>query len=487
MEKILVKGDVYTVATQTECKVTSANGTPLGTATAEAPYTFTATTDRVVLSDPDAEFARVNPKYAPVKLRLLGLLGGGVSSAALPNGYLEAEFLESTGGPYIDTRYIPNNETGAQVVLETRRTTYLDAMVLACMADSGQNYFCIPRPQPSVGFAWGRFTRLINDTTTYLPGINVSELNFRNSRKAKISNLEAELASSLPQTSKSLFLFNCNGYDVGWVGRIFAARITQHDDIAKDFSPALDPQGVPCFFEKVTKQPLYNSGSGQFVVGVNLKQSLKLRKLPAGGGSLTVSLPGEANLSVTGVPDALQAAADKGWTVTVQYRETEVSADLYDKYEACVTVDDVKDVNASYKSDLTSDYAWVYSLPNLEDSSNLFGGYMTTNKISKWLAPLPKLRKSYRMFWCCAKLKVFTSELPNLEQAQDMFMMSLLTEWKRDLPKLQNALGMFSTCPQFKEFDAYCPELISIDRMFYTEDVNIGRSTSRLYMVILLI
>lgn len=77
MEKILVKGDVYTVATKSECTITSANGTPLGTATVEAPYTFTATTDRVVLSDPDAEFARVNPKYAPVKLRLLGLLGGG--------------------------------------------------------------------------------------------------------------------------------------------------------------------------------------------------------------------------------------------------------------------------------------------------------------------------------------------------------------------------------------------------------------------------
>jgi hypothetical protein len=34
---------------------------------------------------------------------------------------------------------------------------------------------------------------------------------------------------------------------------------------------------------------------------------------------------------------------------------------------------------------------------------------------------------------------------------------------------------MFSTCPRFTEFDAYCPELTSIDRMFYTEDENIGK------------
>lgn len=77
MEKILIKGDVYTVATKTECTITSANGTPLGKATAENPVSFTATTDRVELSDPDAEFARVNPKYAPAKLKLLRMLGGG--------------------------------------------------------------------------------------------------------------------------------------------------------------------------------------------------------------------------------------------------------------------------------------------------------------------------------------------------------------------------------------------------------------------------
>lgn len=66
MTKILVKGDVYTVATKTECTVTSANGTPLGKATAGNPLSFTATTDSVELSDPDAEFAHVNPKCAPV-------------------------------------------------------------------------------------------------------------------------------------------------------------------------------------------------------------------------------------------------------------------------------------------------------------------------------------------------------------------------------------------------------------------------------------
>lgn len=83
MEKILVKGDVYSVATKTECVVTSAGGAELGTATAGKPCTFIATTDRVNLSDSEAEFVRVTPKCAPAgsggglgekELAALGLL-----------------------------------------------------------------------------------------------------------------------------------------------------------------------------------------------------------------------------------------------------------------------------------------------------------------------------------------------------------------------------------------------------------------------------
>ncbi len=47
MEKILVKGDTYTVASKTTCTVTSAAGANLGTAFPGAPLRFTATTGRV--------------------------------------------------------------------------------------------------------------------------------------------------------------------------------------------------------------------------------------------------------------------------------------------------------------------------------------------------------------------------------------------------------------------------------------------------------
>ena len=103
-----------------------------------------------------------------------------------------------------------------------------------------------------------------------------------------------------------------------------------------------------------------------------LDEALALANLPDGGGKMRVSLPWEAQLIVSGVPEALQAAAAKGWTITVQYREPEADSAVYNKYAACTTVDEVKAVNADYANDLTVDGAWEYSLANLVNGSSLF-------------------------------------------------------------------------------------------------------------------
>lgn len=55
MEKLLIKGDWYTVTTKSTCSVTDAAGTPLGTAIAGSQLSFQATSDLITFSDPAAE------------------------------------------------------------------------------------------------------------------------------------------------------------------------------------------------------------------------------------------------------------------------------------------------------------------------------------------------------------------------------------------------------------------------------------------------
>ena len=86
----------------------------------------------------------------------------------------------------------------------------------------------------------------------------------------------------------------------------------------------LDETGTPCMFDTITGTPFYNSGTGQFIAGLTTKEALNLANLPAPGGSLTISLPLEAAFDAD-VQSALNTAAAKGWTITVQYRESELT------------------------------------------------------------------------------------------------------------------------------------------------------------------
>lgn len=92
-----------------------------------------------------------------------------------------------------------------------------------------------------------------------------------------------------------------------------------------NYIPALDSTGTPCMFDTVTKKPFYKTGSGQFIVGMTLEQVRRLR-LPAPTilTELTLSLPWEAEFDDL-AQAALQAAADKGWLLTLQYVPVEAN------------------------------------------------------------------------------------------------------------------------------------------------------------------
>lgn len=438
MEKLLIKGDVYTVATKTECTVTSANGTPLGKATAENPVSFTATTDRVELSDPDAEFARVNPKYAPVKLRLLGLLGGGSSAASpLPAGYIAADFLEGTGSQYVALpEFVFSSEDDIEwLIAFSNYPSTGNFGVWSCMNAHTVRQVAV---MSMGGYVFNFFGGEIY-SGTFEPGVYA----FRNNGLYINGNLKKSL-SITPKNTTSLYLF-CQRYNN--VPSYFAPVALSYFKVKGKLNllPAIDASGAPCMFDAETKTPYYNSGSGAFVVGLNLKQARQLAKLPAGGGTLTVSLPWEAQLVQHNaeVVAALQAAKSNGWTITVQYREPEADSALYNKYAECTTATDMESVNADYKNDLTADGEWIYPLPELQDASFLM---RYADNLRVWRVDLPKATKMARAF----------SDCPNLLLVEGKFSACTNVEYmctsgggagfvfRAAMPKLKNALRAFT-------------------------------------------
>ena len=267
---------------------------------------------------------------APAKRQPFGLFGRGGGNG-LPVGYLAAEFLGSTGTQYIDTGYVPDAESGMR--FDGNSTIPGDFIPMGCRnAGNTDTRYYIMRKGYSVstGFGWGKWSGTLYEAAGN-PGRWVGTLNWLNSRRATISPPVRAYAlptlSFIPTREVFIYASNIGGApSLLWSGRVYAAGISKGSEVVRDYVPFLDKNGTPCMFDKVTRKPFYNNGTGQFIVGMTLEQARKLSKLPKPGGTLTVSLPWEAGVDAT-VQDALATAAENGWTVVVQYREPEVATE----------------------------------------------------------------------------------------------------------------------------------------------------------------
>lgn len=94
-------------------------------------------------------------------------------------------------------------------------------------------------------------------------------------------------------------------------------RAYKNKELQFDLIPAIGLQGRPVFYNKVDRTEYGNSGTGSLIVGFTLPQARKLGKLPATGGTLTISLPTGYD-SNADVMVALETARSKGWTLTIQ-------------------------------------------------------------------------------------------------------------------------------------------------------------------------
>ena len=297
---------------------------------------FYATTAVVVASSDSVQVYRANFKFAPAAL--LGLLGGGVSTGGgsdLPSGYLAADFLKNTVGQYIMTGIIQSVEanTGAAIDSQVLSGSHQplgagNENVSLFLPFRLKNASWAPL---NVGYGWRSWVHGFSVNFVPQSRRTQSELNFYGSGEtvAFVDGSEFYRATlSLPypdsQMEMALFAANKNGGIVLCPSIIYSAQITQGETLVRDFIPALDPHGFPCMYDKATKQPFYNSGTGSFIAGFTIPQARKLGKLPATGGTLTISLPSNWQED-EGVVNALATAEANGWVLTYQTYEAAAS------------------------------------------------------------------------------------------------------------------------------------------------------------------
>lgn len=258
----------------------------------------------------------------------------GAHTNVLPAGYTRAEFLESTGTQYIDTGLVGAGTDSyvdfrGESFSATKRAFQVSGWGLTTPKKDGDMYAIVPKKNA------------INYFTGYIKGISLGQLNTtiklgsltingKTYTQDGFGNIENSNGTINESYTLKLGAFpdGVSYVDSWWIGKCHSFKAKLRNG-AVEFAPVIDPTGEPCMFDRVSKQPFRNAGSGQFIAGLTLQQAAQLgRKLPSTGGTLTVSLP-EGYEQSERIVESLTQAESKGWVLTIQTYAAETAAATY--------------------------------------------------------------------------------------------------------------------------------------------------------------
>lgn len=331
----------YVVSGATGSTVSKPDGIIVATVPAGGQTAFLATTHMVVTSNNRVEVVQATFNGAPIAL---GFGGGGNSApdSDVPSTYIPALFLENTGSQYIDTKLQTYSDS---VISTTVQQVYASDILV-----SGFNWFfgSVQNPGMNIGFSVTeyRYSSILGYVVIGNKGGNMRDfadahcdvLHITNTANHFIINGETvipelvEPHAPTPDSEITYPIFGYVGSSSGSVGinkgcRIFSFSDTTPSQGGKrlDLVPAIDSNGAPCMWDRVTRQTYRNAGDDSFIVGLTVEQAKQLWKLPvyAEKKTLTISLPSEA-VDGNGVLQdveifmALSQAAAKGWNFILQ-------------------------------------------------------------------------------------------------------------------------------------------------------------------------
>ena len=176
------------------------------------------------------------------------------------------EYLGSTGTQYIDTNFIPNQDTKIEIKAQFMSGT----MLYGSRQAYNSNAFCIAVMSGSSPFKNFRVDYANESSITHeLPSQEDVVLEQDKNSMYVNNTLIGSYTYTNFSTPVNLYLFgnNNNGSAVLGSHRIYYCKIYDNGTLVRDFTPALDYSGIPCLWDKVTETFYYNAGTGTFNYG----------------------------------------------------------------------------------------------------------------------------------------------------------------------------------------------------------------------------
>lgn len=178
--------------------------------------------------------------------------------------YTKIKYIESTGTQYIDTKYICGNDVRIETEFEYLQ---IDSV-----------FRCIYGKQTKTAAEDAiTVSQAVNYTVQAYWRTNLTPFTLEKDRRYKMLQSQNALvldgvdyggwSSSITKSQLTMYLMarNNNGAAGNFFkGRIYGFKIYESNILAMDLIPVLDSSKVPCFYDKISNELLYNKGTGEF-------------------------------------------------------------------------------------------------------------------------------------------------------------------------------------------------------------------------------
>lgn len=183
------------------------------------------------------------------------------------------EYIQSTGSQYIDSGFKPNQNTRVVAKFQFLSVLSVWQAVFGSRGPSSQSY-----PDPYALFLSPKsiFRSDYNGKIEFPSGLSVTAQHVVDKNK-NVCDIDGTIVTNSTgsfQRDNNMYLFACNsgGNLTTEMGRmkLYYLKIYDNGTLVRDYAPALDPDGVPCLYDEVAGDYVYNAGTGSFTAGNEL-------------------------------------------------------------------------------------------------------------------------------------------------------------------------------------------------------------------------
>ncbi|MBQ9540113.1 MAG: hypothetical protein IJU89_01670 [Alphaproteobacteria bacterium] len=191
---------------------------------------------------------------------ILGLLWALPAYAALPSGYTQLEYIQSTGTQYIDTGiYLASNMV---VVVKAEQTGTSGNIFGYTQGDSGRWMLSLNATTSTA--------TLYSDKTNVVGSFSSMpvEITCNMGTGITVNGITTNFTESATRTAPATaWLFKAQGSSATPSGRIYYFKIYQNNNLIMNLVPAKNSSGVVGLYDFVSGQFFTNSGTGEFIAG----------------------------------------------------------------------------------------------------------------------------------------------------------------------------------------------------------------------------